>query len=263
MTPGAWWRWGLAVLLLLGGGAPLWMHASEPGLFLALNHAAQAVPDSGWAILSLLGTTWGVLGLTAPLLVVAPRLLMAWICAAPFATVLVRAGKGLIDSPRPAGVLQAEQFHRLGEPLHLASMPSGHTLTAFAVATAIYLALPAQRRWRHAWLFVLAAGVGLSRIAVGAHWPGDVLVGAGLGMASGLAAQLLLARIGARHWQVGVWSQHVLALVLASATVPLWTEGLDFAEALPAQRVLVGVIGVSLLAYARRWLRYRSAAAVG
>ena len=39
----------------------------------------------------------------------------------------------------------------VGEPMHNVSMPSGHTLTAFAVASAIYFALPPQRRLRFAW----------------------------------------------------------------------------------------------------------------
>jgi hypothetical protein len=43
-----------------------------------------------------LGNGWGILGLTAPLLLCAPRLMWAWICAAPFATLFARAGKSLL-----------------------------------------------------------------------------------------------------------------------------------------------------------------------
>lgn len=61
-----------------------------------------------------------------------------------------------------------------------ASFPSGHTITAFASATALALFLP---RWRVP-LLLLATLVGLSRLAVGAHYPSDVLAGAALGAAT-------------------------------------------------------------------------------
>lgn len=61
-----------------------------------------------------------------------------------------------------------------------ASFPSGHTITAFACASAMALFLP---RWR--WpLLALAALVALSRLAVGAHYPSDVLAGAIIGVAT-------------------------------------------------------------------------------
>ena len=46
-----------------------------------------------------------MLGLTAPLLVLAPRYLWAWLCAAPFAMVLARLGKGLIERLATADVV--------------------------------------------------------------------------------------------------------------------------------------------------------------
>jgi membrane-associated phospholipid phosphatase len=118
------------------------------------------------------------------------------------------------------------------------------------VASALYFALPAKGRWRHGWLFVLAAGVGLSRIAVGAHWPGDVVVGACLGLLSGLLGNLLLARIGERHFQPRAWSLRLVALLVAAAAYNLASAGLDFEEALPLQYALVAVIALSLCRFA-------------
>ena len=57
------------------------------------------------------------------------------------------------------------------------SFPSGHTAGSFAGATALSARWP---RWSPAF-FALASAVGFSRIYAGAHYPGDVLVGAAFG----------------------------------------------------------------------------------
>jgi membrane-associated phospholipid phosphatase len=245
------WVWVLP-WALFAVSAPLWLHTYEPAQFLALNALFATTPAVFWAGLSLLGNGWGVLGVTAPLLVLAPRLMWAWLCAAPFAIGFARFGKWLIVSPRPAAVVDNDQMRVVGELLHNVSMPSGHTLTAFAVASGIYFALPAQRRWRHGWLFVLALAAGLSRIAVGAHWPGDVAVGACLGMLAGMLGQGLLARIGPQHCQSGAWSLRLVAALLLAAAYNLALEGLDFDEAFPVQRGLVVVIALSLVVFVWR-----------
>ncbi|MCF8210205.1 MAG: phosphatase PAP2 family protein [Rhodoferax sp.] len=249
--------WSLPLLLFVLC-TPLWLGVWEPSLFLSLNALFEPVHATFWAGLSLLGNAWGVLGVTAPLLVWAPRQMWAWLCAAPFAIVFARVGKALIESPRPAAVIDNAQMRIVGEKLELVSMPSGHTLTAFAVASAIYFSLPSDRRWRHGWLFVLAAGTGLSRIAVGAHWPADVAVGACLGLLAGLLGNRLLSRMHARHLQPRAWSLRAVALLVTAAAYPLATEGLDFAEALAVQYVLVGVIGLALVAFVRKNLQHHS-----
>ncbi len=252
VSKGAW----AIPLLLFTLSAPLWLHTYEPAMFVYLNTQCASLPVVVWAGLSLLGNAWGVLGVTAPLLVLAPRLLWAWLCAAPFAMVFARVGKALIVSPRPAAVVDNAQVHILGERLELVSMPSGHTLTAFAVASGIYFALPAARRWRHGWLFLLAGGVGLSRIAVGAHWPGDVAVGACLGLLSGLLGNGLLVRMAPSQQQATAGSLRLVALLILASAYQLLDAGLDFAEALPVQTVLALVSLISVAAFAwNNWTR--------
>lgn len=245
-------------LVLLVLSAPLWLHRVEPGLFLAINAGCAAVAAPVWTGLSLLGNAWGVLGVTAPLLVLAPRLLWAWLCAAPFAIAFARTGKGLLESPRPAAVVDNAQMRIVGETLHNVSMPSGHTLTAFAVASALYFALPQQGRKRHLWLFVLAAGTGLSRIAVGAHWPGDVAVGMGLGLLAGLLGTRLLARMDEKHLQPTAWSLRLVALLLLVTAYTLATEALDFDENRPLQTALVPVVLVSLWRFVQQNRRVKT-----
>jgi membrane-associated phospholipid phosphatase len=242
------WIW-LLPLAVFAFTAPLWLHIWEPGLFVFINALCAPVVPQLWTGLSLLGNGWGVLGVTAPLLVLSPRLMWAWLCAAPFAIVFARGGKALLESPRPAAVVDNAQFRIVGEVMHNVSMPSGHTTTAFAVGSAIYFALSAADRKKHWWLLVLAFGAGLSRIAVGAHWPGDVAVGVALGLLAGLLGNWLLGKMDAKHFEPGAWSLRAVAVLVAVALYHLLSEELDFAENQPLQWLVALVAGLSLLAY--------------
>lgn len=247
----SWRLWVLPFLILLLS-APLWLHVWEPAMFLAINQACQPVAAPVWTALSLLGNAWAVLALTAPLLLGAPRLMWAWICAAPFAIVFARSGKAWLVSPRPAAEIANDQMRIVGEVLHTVSMPSGHTTTAFAVASAIFFALPPAQRKRHAWLLLLALGTGLSRIAVGAHWPGDVAVGMALGLLAGMLGNVLLLRLPPAWLAPQHLAMRLLALLVLCACYVLLTDALDFAENQPFQYALAAVGLLSLLAFARR-----------
>lgn len=247
--PRAWWAVPPLLMLL---GAPFWLHWWEPNQFIALNNIFAPLPAVFWTGLSLLGNGWGIIGATAPLIVYAPRLLWGWICAAPFAALFARLGKSFIESPRPAAEIEEAQIRIVGEHLYTVSMPSGHTLTAFAVASGIWLAIAAQRRWRHSWLLLLALGTGLSRIAVGAHWPGDVAVGMALGILAGMLGHLLWLRVPASWSDAKGLPLRIVALVQLAAVYTLLTDELDFAENLPLQYLLAALALVSLLLFARK-----------
>ena len=64
------------------------------------------------------------------------------------------------------------------------SFPSGHSMTAFAVATSVVLAYPALLGI----LLACALSVAASRILLGMHFLSDVLVGSVLGVLLGYAA---------------------------------------------------------------------------
>ena len=71
------------------------------------------------------------------------------------------------------------------------SMYSGHTSTAFVLATSYVLSMGHRNGLERFWPLMAAAGVGAMRVAAGKHFPTDVLVGAAMG--SGTA--ILLHRI--------------------------------------------------------------------
>ena len=95
--------------------------------------------------------------------------------------------KNLCPSPRPR--LFFEHSHILffidGVTLsNSSSFPSGHTTTAFAIATVLVLALK-NAKWQLV-ILIIALGVGYSRIYLGQHFLGDVLAGIFIGTVSGL-----------------------------------------------------------------------------
>src|SRR6266851_1866903 len=67
------------------------------------------------------------------------------------------------------------------------SFPSGHTITAFAVAVSLGVNYPAML----AGLFFCAASVAVSRILLGMHFLSDVIAGAALGATLGYASATL------------------------------------------------------------------------
>jgi membrane-associated phospholipid phosphatase len=70
------------------------------------------------------------------------------------------------------------------------SFPSGHTITAFALADVFVERYP-EHRWIPWVAYGLAATVGFSRLTLQAHFPSDVFAGGALGivMAHGLVLQ--------------------------------------------------------------------------
>lgn len=71
------------------------------------------------------------------------------------------------------------------------SFPSGHAAGAFAGALMLAPLWPG----RAPWFFGLAGAIGFSRVYVGAHYPGDVLSGASLGMIYSGLVRLGLRRL--------------------------------------------------------------------
>lgn len=64
----------------------------------------------------------------------------------------------------------------------MTSFPSGHTTTAFALAMAITYLWP--RSGIVMWIFAIL--IGISRLAIGAHYPSDIMAGAVVGVFSTL-----------------------------------------------------------------------------
>ena len=69
------------------------------------------------------------------------------------------------------------------------SFPSGHSITAFAMAVSLGLFYPALMIG----LLFVAVSIGISRIVLGMHFLSDVIVGSGLGSLLGYFAYLIFS----------------------------------------------------------------------
>lgn len=246
------WAWMLPLVPL-----SLWLMtalaASPATLFLFGNQAARAIPDTVWVFFDLLGNGWYVFSLASPLLILAPRILVSGVCAGAIAGGLGRLLKLSLQMPRPAAVLDPSTFYILGKPLTSLSMPSGHTLTAFALATAFYFSASPEKRKPYLWLFALAIGAGVARIAVGAHWSGDVLAGAGLGMLGGVAGAYIVGTfIPERLLKPTAWLTRVLAACTILCIYMLVSKEIDFTQSYPFQLGASAIAVISLLLFVRK-----------
>ena len=153
--------------------------------------------------LTQLGDALILLPIISFLIVWRPQVWAGFFGAIPLGIVLSAGGKYLAAVPRPGVVLDPTVYTAVGGLKGYHSLPSGHTITIFVIMTVILLVLiPTPRRRTH--YIMLACGmlvatiIGLSRVAVGVHWPLDIVAGAALGYLAAVSGVMLTKRY--RHW---------------------------------------------------------------
>nr|WP_249419203.1 phosphatase PAP2 family protein [Hydrogenophilus thiooxidans] len=124
-------------------------------------------------------------------------------------TLLVHGLKKAVAAPRPAAVLEPQQIVWFDLLPKSGAFPSGHTATAVILGGALLCGfavrrkrvaaqqrtLPEARIWLIGAGFVLLVfAIALSRVAVGAHWPSDVIGGLGAGLFGLTVAAFLIRR---------------------------------------------------------------------
>lgn len=155
---------------------PLFLHVNIRWNRMALNRL--------FAILTFLGGATFCLGfsLIAGLLLPGEWSAVGWqaLAAVAISHLPVAIAKRSAPRKRPHQVFpQANTGKR---PLQDPSFPSGHTTAAFAMLTPWMIADPALIPA----LLPVAAGVALSRVYFGLHFPSDTVVGAVIGSATAL-----------------------------------------------------------------------------
>ena len=224
--------------------------AWNQSLFLWLNAACTALPDWLWACLTITGHTsvaFALLGLLLLPKIKQPGVITGLFVAALLGGVVSVAAKEFFQVLRPPAVLAEGQFHLIGHKLDLVSFPSGHTLTAFGVATLLILGLQ-LRGWRLAGVLALASAIGLSRIAVGAHWPLDVLGGALLGTACGWGGWQTARWLHQKRWAQTVIYSSCQAGIILLVSASLFATQMGYPDAIIWQ-MLAATFGIVISLY--------------
>jgi undecaprenyl-diphosphatase len=118
-----------------------------------------------------------------------------------FAELLGRLAGLLHTNQQPFAELDA--VNKLIEKAVDNSFPSDHTILMFSFCVTFWLF---KRGWSFLWV-LLAALVGVSRIWVGVHYPGDVLVGAFVSFAAAIIVFRIVPKLGAVQKLAGVQNQ--------------------------------------------------------
>ena len=230
----------------------IWGFGVNTTVFLALQNHLQVIPDSFWANATFMGDSLVALALIALLALRHPEALRVGILGGLFCALIIRTVKPLLDAERPLAVL-GEQVHVIGIELHNLSFPSGHTTSAFFLAGVYVLVL--QRQWLTPIFFIIASIAGISRIAVGAHWPLDVCVGAAIGWSGAWIGWQL-----APYWQsIQTQKGHAFLITLfLIACVGLFFLNSGYPQAFWLQMGIASIgSSVCLLMLWRQWQAFR------
>lgn len=246
--PRAWSRWGygsaavLAALLLL-----LLASDGNTALFRLINGAAWPAGDWLWSNITVLGDTMTLLCLLLPFVGRRPDLVWSIMVAVIVVSVLIHGAKLVFDMPRPPYVLDGADLRVIGFRAISGSFPSGHSAAAFAFAGAVcVMRFPLAAK---VVVLLAASAVGLSRVAVGIHWPLDVVAGALIGW----LGVMLSVWLGQR-WPLGLRlpvQRGIAVLLVVAGLYTLW----DYDGGYPLARPLLIVLSLVVLALAWPGLR--------
>jgi membrane-associated phospholipid phosphatase len=256
---GARWlsRWALFAALI---GATLFLFCGYHAGFYRVNGLAAGAPPWIWEWLTMLGDERVAFALTLFFCRRYPRVFWALIVAALVAAVYSNTLKPLFSAARPPAVLEPGAFNLIGPGHRKGSFPSGHTVTAAVFfAVWVYYLRGIGLRWL---MVALATAAGLSRVALGVHWPVDVAAGVLGGV---LAAWIGVALARRAEWGILDPSVHlafVTVAVFPAIALLLWDGGYPGAAALQTTLGVAALFSV-LFQYLLRplwgWARQRNA----
>jgi membrane-associated phospholipid phosphatase len=245
------WLWlpGAAFLLLL----LILLLGENSGLFLFFNAWQHFVPGVVWAHFTTFGDAAVAMAMILLFAGRRPEIIWAAMIAVVIGALVSHGLKGGLNVTRPPGVFAPEQILVFG-PVHInESFPSGHTLTAWTLASILWLGLGSP--WRGA-VVSLAVLVGLSRMVLGVHWPTDVLGGMGLGWLVGQAAIWL-----SRRWEFGLRPglQRIFVSLLGADSIGLFWYDNGHAQTFWMQYLIAALCLLSVIPVFKRVFSMREA----
>ena len=255
MPPG----YAAVLVLLLATAATIALTGTNVVLFQALQRYSRVVPDPlfvpFWQSATYAGDGLAAVALSVLLLWHRPQAVWAALVGVIPGTMLLNGLKALLAVDRPALVLMNQGVTVLGPALHHGSFPSGHSVAAGLLAGTIVLAF--RNPWVRVTAGALALVVGLSRAAVGVHWPTDIATGLAIGWLSAWIGWCIAAQA---PWSARPVMRIVAAVVIAVCGLLLFRHPMGLPEAAPFRYALaVLAIVLALAGMARGVAEWRAA----
>ncbi|MGI9275341.1 MAG: GtrA family protein [Endozoicomonas sp.] len=230
-------RWA-SLLLLPVVAILLFDSINYPVFFWANQNLVDLTGEALWVVLTNLGDGFFLFPLTMLLFVRKPETQLSILLTMLIGALIINIGKPVIDVARPVGELGRELVNVVGPVVRSKSFPSGHAGTVFLIAGLALVHIKSPLRW----LVVLVAALSaVSRVAVGAHWPVDIFMGAWIGLVSAAAGSILALRSG-----TGFKTRIIFILLglLCAGLLPFYKNGFEPFGYVTVMQYLLAVISL-------------------
>ncbi len=162
----------------------------QKNCFYFLNSKLSQFPSIIYN-LTQLGDTLIILSFLTIFILYIPKIWEALIPATIISAIFSVVLKNIFLIPRPAAAFDNNSFVIIGKTLSgYSSSPSGHSITVFTILTVLLFAfMPQKFVYKILWFFftiIIGLMLVFTRVAVGAHYPLDVITGSIIGYISGL-----------------------------------------------------------------------------
>lgn len=195
---------------------------SQKVIFLEFNEALSIYPKLAYNI-TYLGDCLVLFPFVFIFLFVAPKFWEALLTSSLFTLITSALLKFIFAVPRPAALIDMDTFTIMGRPniMHT-SLPSGHSMTAFTVVTILLFAFMPKKITHKVLGCTILISMGLiiafSRVAVGAHYPFDVVLGCIIGYLMAILGIIINRNINWLSWMKNKKFYPVIMLILS-----IWT----------------------------------------
>ncbi len=204
----------------------------QSSTFLMLNKLGNSILTPYiWKQITLLGDGAVLMLFFSLFLLFKPRIWLSMLASVPVVAILSYIGKKILAMPRPAAILQPDDFTIVGRVLTHNSLPSGHTMTIFADFSVLIIFsyqffINSSYKNRKVLsivmpllLFLLALFMSFSRIAVGAHWQLDIYFGLLLGCISGGIGVVIANKIASNKGNINFYKSKWVIIIIALLSI--------------------------------------------